>query len=391
MRCDLAPLLDFRLRETPDESAVVGHSGRMRSTGDNGEPMGWARLDNRDNALNTVRLTLAALVLYGHGYSLAYKTAAPALLHVYAVDGFFAVSGYLIVGARLRTTAATFMWRRVLRVVPGLLTCVVVCAVVIAPCIAYLAAIPWTARDIMTYVLSNASIQFGWTLPELPFVNVSLWTLPYELACYALFAALLAVRPRIFAVLATLVLCTSINVLAVHTGAFPFMFASAARFGSFFAAGALLHLVRDRVPVSGGLALIAIVVALVPDAVDGRAFALLAPLTMAYALLWVGASSPTRVGSRHDVSYGVYIYGYPIQQLLTVAGASSVLAPILFALASLLLTLPFAWASWLRVERPAMRAGGAGRLASCVVRSQRHSSVVKETRYIKEPERALVE
>ena len=67
-----------------------------------------------------------------------------------------------------------------------------------------------------------------------------------------------------------------------------------------------------------------------------------------------------KIGSRNDLSYGVYIYGFPVQQLLFLTGASS-LGPLAFAGVACVTVLPFAAMSWLLVERPAMRMKTLGR------------------------------
>jgi peptidoglycan/LPS O-acetylase OafA/YrhL len=124
----------------------------------------------------------------------------------------------------------------------------------------------------------------------------------------------------------------------------------------YFLAGVLLLRFADRVPL-GGAGALACLAMLVAAGVLGQAEALF-PLPMAYLLLWIGATSPRgiqRIGSRNDLSYGMYLYAFPVQQLLVVAGLAR-LSPGLFATASILCTAPLAAASWFAVERPAMRA-----------------------------------
>jgi peptidoglycan/LPS O-acetylase OafA/YrhL len=60
-----------------------------------------------------------------------------------------------------------------------------------------------------------------------------------------------------------------------------------------------------------------------------------------------------RLRLRTDLSYGVYIYAFPIQQLLVIAGLAT-LNPLLFALIAAVAVLPVAASSWFLVEKPAM-------------------------------------
>ena len=62
-----------------------------------------------------------------------------------------------------------------------------------------------------------------------------------------------------------------------------------------------------------------------------------------------------RVGSRNDISYGVYLFAFPLQQLMAVAGVPEAVGLVWFAVLSVAVTVPVAWASWLLVERPSMR------------------------------------
>ncbi len=88
-----------------------------------------------------------------------------------------------------------------------------------------------------------------------------------------------------------------------------------------------------------------------------------APL-LTYFVLWLGAVLPCPdLVRRHDVSYGVYIYAFPVQQLFAVAGLATVLALPVFDLLALIAVVPLAAASWLLIERPVMqRARRATRL-----------------------------
>ena len=74
-----------------------------------------------------------------------------------------------------------------------------------------------------------------------------------------------------------------------------------------------------------------------------------------YPMLWLGAHLPMqRVGATNDYSYGIYIYGFPAQQLLAVWGATR-FGFLPFAALSVAAAAPFAVASWWLVEKHALR------------------------------------
>ncbi len=79
-----------------------------------------------------------------------------------------------------------------------------------------------------------------------------------------------------------------------------------------------------------------------------------APL-IAYVLLWLSTVLPSpRLARRHDISYGVYIYAFPVQQLLAYAGAPR-LGLVAYDVLAALATAALAVVSWSLVERPALR------------------------------------
>lgn len=74
---------------------------------------------------------------------------------------------------------------------------------------------------------------------------------------------------------------------------------------------------------------------------------------MAYACIGVGALAK-RPALRNDISYGFYVYAFPVQQMLAVFGVWK-LGILPFFLIATATTLPFAAASWFLVERPLLK------------------------------------
>jgi peptidoglycan/LPS O-acetylase OafA/YrhL len=83
-------------------------------------------------------------------------------------------------------------------------------------------------------------------------------------------------------------------------------------------------------------------------------YRLVAAVPLAYAIIVSGALIHNkRLRLRTDLSYGVYIYAFPIQQLLVICGLGS-LNPFVFFGVSTIATLPLAAVSWFAVEKRAM-------------------------------------
>ena len=203
--------------------------------------------------------------------------------------------------------------------------------------------------------------------------NGSLWTLFYEFLCYLILMGLATVGllKRRFAVLViTLVLMAAMTLITFDgslNGQFNvvhnFILMNLIRFGTIFLTGALLYLYRDRVPDSGWIALVCAVLFVaalwLPTSNQYPVFALtasgiLCPL-IAYPMVWLGYHLPfQRVGSRNDYSYGLYIYAYPVQQLLAIWGVIRWGFFPYFGLA-LAITFPLAIASWWAIEKHALK------------------------------------
>jgi peptidoglycan/LPS O-acetylase OafA/YrhL len=135
-----------------------------------------------------------------------------------------------------------------------------------------------------------------------------------------------------------------------HNGDVGFM----AKLLPVFLAGGLVHSLRHRIVLTWPGALIALAVSVAVIARNETWGPQLCAPLITYAILWVGAAMPSpALLRRHDISYGIYIYAFPVQQLLVMVGAHRWGVAVYDVLAALA-TIPFALASWLLVERPVM-------------------------------------
>jgi peptidoglycan/LPS O-acetylase OafA/YrhL len=362
---------------TGDRTAGRGRTGTLTT-----------RFDPRNNSVNALRLGLAGLVLFSHTIKLqsgedplANLTGGDVDLGTLAVDGFFALSGFLIVRSYLASPSVwRYLWRRCLRILPGFWVCLLVTAFVLLP-LAQLIQFGTLARFPLTgdlsatsYVYDNALLlirQFEVRgLLDGEVVNGSLHTLFYEFMCYLGVAVLGVVgvlrrRRSVVLVLAGLLwgvaafeVVTNGALTADHVGRQLFL-----RFGLMFLAGAVAQLWAHRLILGrvGGVAAAALLaLGLAGAALVGQeprstlVYLLVAPPAVAYLVLLIGASPrAARIGSRRDLSYGLYVYAWPVQVLLLLVGAALWPLPVYLA-ASLALALGLAWLSWTFVEAPAL-------------------------------------
>lgn len=329
----------------------------------------------RPNNVLLLRLLLALSVLVAHSVDLLmgdpgepvyWLTRQRASLGDFAVEGFMVLSGYLVAES-WACSAGTFdfLWKRVLRIYPAFVLCVLVCVLVVAPLAGGVvrSASPG-GLAVSTLLLQEPRVPGA--MLALPFrgsLNGSLWTIAIEFQCYLVLAGLGLIgalrRPPLVHIAAwtAVLFYAGTVVLGLWT---PF-----ARLSVFFAIGAWLYFNGRLVPRGGRWAGVALAALVVADLVPGRGFFLVLPFAWSYLVLWLASGWVVRLPAwlaRSDFSYGAYLYGWPVQQL--VIGAGVVVPPVVFAI-SLPITLALAAVSWYGVERRALalkrRGHGRGR------------------------------
>jgi peptidoglycan/LPS O-acetylase OafA/YrhL len=335
--------------------------------------------DPRRNSLTVLRLALAAVVAVTHAQSngFGWQTHVGGTeLGQIAVDGFFILSGLLVARSYLSLQSLPrFAWHRFLRIMPGFWVCLVVTAVVVAPVVALLQrgdpTVPFRGESsAATYVTHNAALlmqQYDIAglpvdVPNEAVFNGSLWTLVFEAACYALLGLVgvlgLLQRRRRYLGLGLGVLWALQAAVDADLIELPgTMLSLLVGFAFMFAMGAAAWLCADRLPITWGLAALSLgllVVALLTldsyNAVGGPA--------LAYLLIYTAVRSPWTWSPRTDLSYGVYIYHWPVQQLLVLAGLSA-LGTVPFVVISVACASACALVSWYLVESPSLRQKNA--------------------------------
>jgi len=323
-------------------------------------------LDLRDNALNFLRLLFAAMVIVSHSRPLAGFGNDPHVGRISlggcAVAGFFAISGFLITGSRLKLRPSAFFVRRFMRIFPAYWLCSVITAFGLTALIGQRRG-GWSPSEALHFVISGLGM-IGWDgsvgdvlvgAPDASTINGALWTLPLEFVLYMVLSGALAIpaiRHHLRAVsLGGLTLLVAAGVLLGAHGAVS----GPVYLMCYFGAGVTFCAWREAIPFSDVLGVAAVVAT--PVLLMSWSTVLLASVSTAYACLWFGARAPAvirRIGATNDISYGIYLYGWPVQQTLTAYGAHE-LGLGWYAALALACAVPLAWISWLAVERPVNR------------------------------------
>lgn len=339
-------------------------------------------MPDRANAYGLLRLVLAAAVVVGHAYLLAGAgpdplgrlTGGRADLQGAAVAGFFGLSGYLLLPSVLRHSGAGYVRRRAARILPAFWVALGATALIAGP-LAYLLAgrqgYPWAGADsALSYAAANAGLlivqpTIGAATSGLPvsgFLNGSLWSLLPEALCYAVLLGVAVIADRRGSRIALPAGVTAIALLSGHawvggTGSAtlagwasgPFLAVAGSFALGVATAGAVARGLQLRiVALIGAVLVAAALVSLWPGLGDAGAVLLLIGVG---GLIRRGPA--TRIAGAADLSYGVYLLAYPVQQLLVIRFGA--IAPAALAALALALVLPLALATRLAVELPALR------------------------------------
>ena len=334
----------------------------------------------RLNNFDFLRLFFAVLVILSHSYAIVRGEAAEDPLmrltggltsfSLFALHGFFILSGFLIAGSWANSrTFGQYLLNRVVRIYPGFVAAMLVTALVAAPLAASPEAPVFSAKQMAKLAVQSAVLRYydcPGILENAPFphyINGSLWTIRYEFGCYLVLAAVAGVllkrRVLMLALVATTVLAAAV---ARETGWSPdigragYVLGSPEtwlRFLSYFLAGAAFYSARDWIPHSGRWAAVSasamVCASFLPHAVE-----IAMPVFWTYLLFWIGYHPRINLhkfGRYGDFSYGTYLYAFTIQQLL-VLWFGPRLSPLgLFVLATPL-SLLAGLLSWHVVEKP---------------------------------------
>ena len=334
------------------------------------------------NHLDWLRLLFASLVLLSHAPELVDGNRSRELLTrltgtasfgEFAVSGFFALSGYLIMASWQRHPDLRAYFRnRVLRIYPGFMVAFCVSVLIVGPLAADGTAYfeQFTRTRFVFSLLTLREPWFAESFPALHYhsVNGALWTISYEFACYVA-VALVAVlaRRRLKAAWLTLTLLLLIAAcflpeLEPFGQVNRFYVAALVRMSAIFFAGASLRLLgfdgaRPRTMLLVGALFVA---TWYSHRFEMAGFALFG--TTFFLSLGLLRSRVAAAWHFPDISYGTYLYGWPILELLIRALPGQ--GPWTIFVMALVLSLVCGYLSWTFVEAPFMRLkAGPARVA----------------------------
>lgn len=338
----------------------------------------------RDNNFNLIRVFLAVLVIIHHGFALTSQGSDtdPILkltgigIGYLALYCFFILSGFLIaMSFAQRTDPVYYLESRVLRIFPGLIVAVLLNALVIGPLFTSLPVGEYFRQwPVYEFILVNSTlilerVQLRYFLPGVfqnnpygPAVNGSLWTLPYEIWMYVLLFAiglvgLLKNRKWFNWMYAAFFVQLVVGQLFFRNVALIRSLSNYMLFAAFFLSGAFYYMNRKSIPLNGYLGLFLLVMTVLLRNTRLYQVALLfAVIYWIFLAAYLPGGIIRRYNQLGDYSYGLYIYGFPVQQMIValIPGIS----PFALILVSFFCTLVLAVLSWHVIEKPALKLKG---------------------------------
>ena len=337
-------------------------------------------LERGNNNFDLIRLIAALAVMLGHSYGLQAGSKMESMLVFthresfgsLAVYGFFLISGMLVSASFFKQPSPMrFVSLRALRIWPGAIVCALFIGLIVGPLFSRLTVFDYFANtQTLLWLLQNTTLigHVGGVLPGLfessvlkGFANATVWTLPVELNCYVIvllvgMAGVIGSKRR--TLIAVGLAAAIFAMFANHPPAFLpmgsfFMLPLAYSFYPvpFFLLGMLLYAYRENIRLSW-IPSVLLAVAYVVFRFSVISTILLYP-AFAYGLLWLASANfLKRLKPKHDYSYGIYLYGFVIQQI--VASVYPSLNNYLAFLISVPVTVALAAASWHWVEHPCL-------------------------------------
>ena len=332
----------------------------------------------KKNNFDFLRFLFAIFVVLSHAYPLSggdessqwiYKiTNGQMVLARLGLDGFFIISGFFIYQSLQRSSGLlNYFKKRVLRLFPALFI-VLMLTIILAPFV-YHGTIPFFENpQVLWYVPNNLSLYnfqpvINGVFDNNPYhsINGSLWTIRYEFSLYVALSLLYFFRNS--KALKRLLLSLCLATLLIIYNFFLSKFAGSSVFGmlgyeildlgTFFVGGSLLAAFEfEKVNKKWVLAVI-ILLAMV--SIHFNFYSNVKHIVLPMIILMVGFMPLpffSTFGKIGDMSYGIYIYSFPIQQTLVYFFKWNVYQLMFW---SLLLSILFGYLSWHLIEKRALR------------------------------------
>ena len=319
----------------------------------------------KKNNFDFMRFMAASMVVFSHSFQVTdgspFNSADPlyilshgqSTLGYLAVAIFFIMSGYLIFGSaeNKKNEIGVYFWHRILRIFPALTITVLISVILIGGILTNNADY-WTQFGTYKYLLNiflaaDQSLPGVFTNNPSYWINGPLWTLKFEFVCYILAAVFAKFRfVRTSALVFFFLFLEVLFLISENHGSVN----SWIDLPRFFFAGGIFYTLKDF-PFNRLTVFLSCCIAICIFVVYGE-FSFFLPIVFSYVVLTIARGDVFGNWGRYgDLSYGIYLIGWPVQQIIYVLGFHF---PYENFLLSYPLVIVFAYISWQIVEKPAL-------------------------------------
>lgn len=306
------------------------------------------RYDRKNNTFDYIRIILALFVIVAHSYPIFFGIGASDVitskvlrtesLGGIAVIGFFILSGFMITQSILHCkNMKEFILKRIVRIFPALIVMLLLTVFVLGPMVYqgnivdyFKNASVWKYLGQNINLFANTAYSIEGVFPNNPYpgaINGSLWTLKHEFILYIVLIVLsmctvLKNKKAMLALTGVSILTYVLSIplkpvlgCLTHIGVIMEI-SQFVKLAMYFFIGASIYLYKDKIKMSFPYFVFAVIILFTGMCLNVTKYALI--ITMPYIIMYLGTFkfSKNFLGKIGDFSYGLYIYAFPIQQLL---------------------------------------------------------------------------
>lgn len=333
--------------------------------------------NKRPSGFDYMRLMLATSVVLSHTMPVSYGidwtlntlNGPLRMVNSLILPLFFALSGFLVAGSLERCrTLVSFLGLRAIRLMPALAVETCLAALLLGPFLTTLPLSAYFSDPAFHAYFYNIIGHVHFALPGVflnnpvpGMVNAQLWTLPFELICYIAISGLAFLRivrravgflPMLIALNLAIIAFYTIRSTPLDAAVMPGL-----ALVQCFLYGIAFYLYRERIIWNGWLCLACLVITLgLLSAPMKPVGDLLVPVFAVYVTVYLGLLQPKRtvLVTSGDYSYGIFLYGYPVQQAVALLmGSAGQVWHLNFAIAFPIILI-IAMFSWHFIEKPAL-------------------------------------
>lgn len=331
-------------------------------------------LKRDNNNLDLVRIIAACMVIYGHAYAISPQVGKDDIIHQLigfdysgslAVKIFFFISGLVVTNSFFsKRNINDFVSSRFFRIWPAF-TAVVIIGYLIGLSISTLSTPNFMEQiPFISYLLKSLTLDITWSFPgvftknNINTFNGSLWTIIYEVGAYIVLMATMVLFK--YNKTAITLFCLLIIADPIILDGFILKLTTlndeVKYLPACFSVGVLFAIYKDNIEINLNIFFMLVLFTAILSSQDSGLSKLMFYISLMYGVIYFSSTSlMLSLKVKNDISYGVYLWGFPVQQI--VASAIGGYSIVYNQAASIILSLIAGSLSWILIEKRFIRYG----------------------------------